>query len=34
LIDGKISVNVIREVAYRDLLGRETVKLDEKMISE
>jgi len=34
LIDGKVSVNVIREVAYRDLLGRETVKLDEKMISE
>ena len=34
LIDGKVTVNVIREVAYRDLLGRETVKLDEKMISE
>jgi FlaA1/EpsC-like NDP-sugar epimerase len=34
LIDGKVSINVIREVAYRDLLGRETVKLDEKMISE
>jgi FlaA1/EpsC-like NDP-sugar epimerase len=34
LIDGQVTVNVIREVAYRDLLGRETVKLDEKMISE
>jgi FlaA1/EpsC-like NDP-sugar epimerase len=34
LIDGKLSVNVIREVAYRDLLHRETVKLDEKTISD
>jgi FlaA1/EpsC-like NDP-sugar epimerase len=34
LIDGKVSVNVIREVAYRDLLHRETVKLDEKIISD
>lgn len=34
LIDGKISVNLIREVAYRDLLGRETVKLDEQTISD
>ncbi len=28
LINGKVSVNTIREVAYRDLLGREIVKLD------
>lgn len=34
LIDGKVTVNAIREVAYRDLLGRETVKLDERIISE
>ncbi|MBW2590008.1 MAG: polysaccharide biosynthesis protein, partial [Deltaproteobacteria bacterium] len=32
LIDGKVTVNAIREVAYRDLLGREMVKLDEKQI--
>jgi len=32
LIDGKITVNAIREVAYRDLLGREVVKLDEEKI--
>jgi len=29
LINGKVSVKAIREVAYRDLLGRESVKLDE-----
>ncbi len=34
IIDGKISINSVREVAYRDLLGREPVKLDEKRIVE
>ncbi len=32
LIDGKVTVNAIREVAYRDLLGREAIKLDEDQI--
>jgi len=32
LIDGKVTINAIREVAYRDLLGRELVKLDEEQI--
>jgi len=32
LINGKVTVNAIREVAYRDLLGREMIKLDEKQI--
>jgi len=32
LIDGKVTINAIREVAYRDLLGREMIKLDEKQI--
>ena len=32
LIDGRISVKSIRDVAYRDLLGREAVRLDEKRI--
>ena len=32
LIDGRVSVKVIRDVAYQDLLGRDTVKLDEKGI--
>jgi FlaA1/EpsC-like NDP-sugar epimerase len=32
LIDGKVSVKAIRDVAYRDLLGREDVRLDEKGI--
>lgn len=32
LIDGKINVKAIRDVAYRDLIGRETVKLNEQMI--
>jgi FlaA1/EpsC-like NDP-sugar epimerase len=32
LINGKVTVNVIREVDYRDLLGREVVKLDEDKI--
>ena len=34
IIDGKISINTVREVAYRDLLGREPVKLDQKRIEE
>jgi len=32
LIDGKVTINAIREVAYRDLLGREMIELDEKQI--
>ena len=32
LIDGRISVKAIRDVAYQDLLGRDAVKLDEKGI--
>jgi FlaA1/EpsC-like NDP-sugar epimerase len=32
LINGKVTVNAIREVAYRDLLGREVIKLDEGQI--
>jgi FlaA1/EpsC-like NDP-sugar epimerase len=32
LINGKVTVNVIRDVAYRDLLGREVIKLDEDQI--
>jgi FlaA1/EpsC-like NDP-sugar epimerase len=32
LINGKVTVNAIREVAYRDLLGREVVKLDKESI--
>jgi len=32
LIDGRVTINTIREVAYRDLLGRETVMLDEEQI--
>ena len=32
LIDGKVSVNAIRDVAYRDLLGREVVHLEEDRI--
>jgi FlaA1/EpsC-like NDP-sugar epimerase len=32
LIDGKVTINAIREVAYRDLLGREIIKLDEEKI--
>ncbi len=34
IIDGKISINSVREVAYRDLLGREPVKLDEHRIAQ
>ena len=32
LIYGKVTVNAIREVAYRDLLGREIIALDEEKI--
>ncbi|MBT8369311.1 MAG: polysaccharide biosynthesis protein [Deltaproteobacteria bacterium] len=32
LINGKVTVNAIRELAYRDLLGREIIKLDEEKI--
>lgn len=32
LINGRITVNAIREVAYGDLLGRELVKMDEEQI--
>lgn len=32
LINGKVTVNAIREVDYRDLLGREVIKLDEDKI--
>jgi FlaA1/EpsC-like NDP-sugar epimerase len=32
LINGKVSVSAIREVAYRDLLGREVIRLDEERI--
>ncbi|MDQ1331010.1 MAG: hypothetical protein QG578_1275 [Thermodesulfobacteriota bacterium] len=32
LIDGKVTVNAIREVAYSDLLGREVIKLDSERI--
>ena len=32
LINGRVSVSAIREVAYRDLLGREVIKLDEEKI--
>jgi FlaA1/EpsC-like NDP-sugar epimerase len=34
LIDGKVTLKAIREVAYRDLIGRATVKLDEKTIGD
>jgi len=32
LINGKVSVKAIRDVAYRDLLGREVIRLDEDRI--
>jgi len=32
LIDGRVTVKAIRDVAYRDLLGREVIKLDEEGI--
>jgi len=33
LIDGRVTVNAIREVSYRDLLGRESVHLEEDRIA-
>jgi len=33
LIDGKVSVKAIRDVDYRDLLGREVIRLDEVRIA-
>lgn len=32
LINGKVTVNLIRDVAYRDLLGREVIHLDKEKI--
>ncbi len=32
MIDGKVSVKAIRDVAFRDLLGREVIRLEEKRI--
>ena len=32
LINGKVTVNTIREVDYRDLLGRDVIRLDEDKI--
>jgi FlaA1/EpsC-like NDP-sugar epimerase len=32
LIDGRVSIKAIRDVAYRDLLGRESIQLDEEGI--
>ncbi|MBU4343914.1 MAG: polysaccharide biosynthesis protein [Desulfobacteraceae bacterium] len=32
LIDGRVTINAIRKVAYRDLLGREAIVLDEEQI--
>ena len=34
LINGKVTVNTIREVAYRDLLGREVIKLEKELIGD
>ena len=34
LINGKVTVSAIRDVAYRDLLGRDVVNLEEKEIGE
>jgi FlaA1/EpsC-like NDP-sugar epimerase len=33
LIDGRVSVKAIRDVDYRDLLGREVIRLDEDRIA-
>jgi FlaA1/EpsC-like NDP-sugar epimerase len=33
LIDGQVTISAIREVDYRDLLGRRPVRLDEEMIA-
>jgi len=32
LIGGRVTMKTVREVAYRDLIGRETAKLDERLI--
>lgn len=32
VIDGKVSINSIRQVEYRDLLGREPVRMDKEKI--
>jgi FlaA1/EpsC-like NDP-sugar epimerase len=32
LIDGRVSINAIREVAYRDLMRRDTIHLEEERI--
>ncbi|MBT3310419.1 MAG: polysaccharide biosynthesis protein [Desulfobacterales bacterium] len=32
LINGKVTLNALRDVAYRDLIGREVIKLDEEKI--
>lgn len=34
LIDGKVTVNAIRDVAYRDLLGRKVVHMKEDLIGQ
>ena len=34
IINGNVTVNGIREVAYSDLLGREVIRLDEEKIGE
>lgn len=34
LINGHVSIKSAREVAYRDLIGRKTVRLDERMIAD
>jgi FlaA1/EpsC-like NDP-sugar epimerase len=34
LINGKVTVKAIRDISYKDLLGREVVKLDEDQIGE
>ncbi len=34
LIDGKVTVDTIREIDYRDLLGREEIRLDQEQIGK
>lgn len=34
LINGRVSIKTIREISYKDLLGREEVRLDQKKIGE
>lgn len=34
LINGSVSINTIRKVAYRDLLGRDVIQLDEEKIGD